>query len=153
MRPRRWRLSRETCRLSRDHVDGVEAAWHRADAIDATTPSRRRGHECGRGGRGDGPRRRSRKKTPRALLRILVGRELGLVNSIFREVGQVHAVIRSRREAELFELRRDARTELVVGVVTKRDEGDARPLVGLRVVLGVAVEQLPAAGAGQDLRW
>ena len=93
------------------------------------------------------------RRTPRALLRILVGRELGLVNSIFREVRQVHAIVRSRREAELFELRRDARTELVVGVVTKRDEGDARALVGLRVVLGVAVEQLPAARAGQDLRW
>ena len=33
------RLPHETRRLSDGHVDGVEAAWHSVDAIDATTSS------------------------------------------------------------------------------------------------------------------
>jgi len=32
-------LSHEMRRLSDGHVDGVEATWHRVDAIDATTSS------------------------------------------------------------------------------------------------------------------
>ena len=35
------RLSREARRVSDGHVDGVAATWHRVDAIDATTSSRR----------------------------------------------------------------------------------------------------------------
>ena len=42
-RSRRWRRrdadATPTRRLSRDHNDGVTAAWHRIDAIDATTSS------------------------------------------------------------------------------------------------------------------
>ena len=129
--PRRWRGTRRKMLLSTQTItDPAAAARHRQPiTLDGDAVGLRGGRQL------DGA-----LLLVGEVLRVLVGRELGLVNPIFREVGQVDAVVTRGREAELLELRRDARRQLVVGVVAERDEGDSRALVGLRVVLGVAVK-------------